>query len=72
MYQRVEIYKDYKTPEHAGAGELFQIISVTAFDDNENETDLTAKVDQGKLYHEDSEVLSDLSLPIDTPVESEW
>ena len=72
MYQRIEIYKDYQTPEHAGAGGLFQIFSVTAFDEDENEIDLTDKIDQGTFYHEDLEVLKDLDLPLDMPVESEW
>ena len=69
MYQTIRIVKDYSRPEHAGASGLFQVESVIAIDENENEIDLTDKVDQGKMYHDNNELLADLGLPADTTVE---
>ena len=40
------VYLDYKTPEHAGAGGMFQVISIT----DEDEKDHTHLVNQGTLY----------------------
>ena len=71
MINKVRISKDYFTSERAGAGGTYQINSITAIDENENENevDLTEKVDQGKHYHSDSEVLADLGLPTSIAVE---
>ena len=69
MFNKVKISKDYLTSERAGAGGTYQINSITAIDENENEVDLTEKADQGKHYHSDSEVLADLGLPTSIAVE---
>ncbi|HHD2743828.1 MAG: hypothetical protein E6038_03490 [Clostridium perfringens] len=66
---RLEVQCDYETPSHAGAEGTFQVIEVLGFDEDDNEIDLTNKIDQGVFYYSLEEVAKDLGLP-DIEIES--
>ncbi|MDY4484941.1 MAG: hypothetical protein SPE14_02370 [Anaerovibrio sp.] len=55
----VKIQHDYETSERAGAGGMFQIISVTGIVDNDEEVDFD-KLDNGTHYFKNEDVLKDL------------
>lgn len=48
---KLEVKRDYETPEHAGASGMYQILSVLDVSTGE---DVTNKIDVGKLFHEDN------------------
>lgn len=60
-------YLDYQTSERAGAGGMFQVISITDEDDNE----FTDFVNVGKHYHELSELKEDLEIALNTEIQLE-
>jgi type I restriction enzyme S subunit len=59
----IKITVDYETSERAGASGTFQVVSVVEVDEDDKETDLTYKIDQGKHYRSGKEVLKDLKKP---------
>lgn len=61
----LKVYKDYETSEHAGAGGMFQIMSIEDSDENE----LTDKVDVGIHFHSDEDLKKYLSRIFDISVD---
>ena len=51
------VYADYETPEHAGAGGMFQIIELTEHD-GDGEHDVTKLVDHGIHFRDAKHVES--------------
>lgn len=43
----------------------FQVINVKAYDEDDNEYDLTNKIDQGTIYQSKKRLLQDLELDVD-------
>lgn len=52
---KLEIQADYDTAEHAGASG-FQVISVIGIDEDEQEVDLTTKINQGIIFQSERHV----------------
>lgn len=56
----IKIDKDYERAESVGLSGKFQVIDITGIDEYGNKYDLIEKIDSGKFYNDDYEVLDDL------------
>ncbi|HRO74686.1 MAG TPA: hypothetical protein PLP27_00890 [Crocinitomicaceae bacterium] len=58
------VFKDFETPNHAGARGFYQIIEIKDFDDN----DITNQFDQGRFYTDDT-LIKDISKKFNLPID---
>ncbi len=61
----LKVYKDYETSERAGAGGMFQIISVEDLEEN----DLTNQVDVGIHFHDNENLKNYLADIFNVPAD---
>lgn len=62
----VQIQQDFETCERAGAGGMFQVISVTIIYEDGTEDYHTDLIDQGVMFYNEDEVLERLGLSSDS------
>lgn len=62
----VQIQQDYENCERAGAGGMFQVISVTFVYENGTENYCTDLIDQGEMFYSTDKVLEKLGLSSDS------
>ena len=62
------VHKDSETGERAGAGETFQIASLSIEDPDGNSVDVLRLVDQEKHFHSNEELQRYISDRFDIPV----
>lgn len=60
-----QVGKDFETSERAGAGGMYQVDSLI----DENDMDVSNRIDAGKHYSNDEELKNDLSIIFDIPIE---
>lgn len=61
----VQIQQDFETCEHAGAGGMFQVISITFVYEDGTEDYRTDLIDQGDMFYNTDEVLRRLDISSD-------
>ena len=61
----VQIQQDFETCERAGAGGMFQVISLTLIYDDDTEDYRTDLIDQGDMFYTTDEVLRRLGISSD-------
>lgn len=63
----VTVERDWETSESAGAGGMFQVVSIT----DERGNDVTKHVDQGRHFSSDQKLREELEAALGTTIEIE-